>query len=267
MPPSPPPYPVPAGTKPAVPDRVERALWFGSPARALVLVADRTDPYAGWLRAVALLAVGEYAAAERTAAEVTGEYAALAAATRASAARQQHRYAAARELDRRALGGDLEARADGLVGLTADAVGLGELGEAADRLAELDRITEAAGWRAGIRRDWVACELALASDRPADASEAAERALRRSRCVAAPRHLAKSLLFCGVSWREVARRTGDVPKFRAAAAILSAAERLGRAIGAEPLASVAYRVRQDAVREVAEVADSVAQNTSVKIVS
>lgn len=91
--------------------------------------------------------------------------AALAAATRAAHLRQVGGHAAARRLDAaglRRLGGvrHAEARSDVVLGLAADAVGLGRLG-AARALVELD--AGPAGPRAQVRRGWLRAEIALAA--------------------------------------------------------------------------------------------------------
>ncbi|HEY3502222.1 MAG TPA: hypothetical protein VGN37_05450 [Actinocatenispora sp.] len=253
-------------------DAVERALWFGRPARASALLGAHPDtPRTAWLRTVALLAAGRYDdAADTPAPAGTGRWPALLGAALASVARQRGRYAEAARLDAGALavaGADAEARADALVGLTADAVGGADPDTAAVRLAELDTVVGTAGWRAGVRRGWVACELALLTDRPADAAAAARDAVRRAELAQAPRHIAKSLLFYGVSMREVARRQAVVPLFRSAAVILGRAERLAAAVEAFPLLEVACRQLQETLKEVAVTGEAVAQNTYTKIAS
>lgn len=147
-------------------------------------------------------------------------WASLAASTLASHRRQLGAHAAARRLDALALrltrpqpprsrndapphlprdpdGVDAAgARADALIGLAADAIGLGELGAAGRLLAAADATTDAGhrAWRLAVRLDWVRAELSLASGSPADAIEPARRALRRAEEAAALRHVAKSQL-------------------------------------------------------------------------
>lgn len=268
-------YPGPPARKRVVPgslDAVERAVWFGTPKRALSLLGEHPDtPRTGWLRTVALLATGRYEEAGAVAFPGSaGRWPALLAAASASVSRQQGRYAEAAERDAYALaaaGADAEARADALVGLTADAVGAADPHTAAVRLAELDAMVDGAGWRAGVRRGWVACELALLTDRPARAAEASRDAVRRAEAAQAPRHLAKSLLFYGVSMRELARRQAVAPLFRSAAVILGRAERLAAAVEAFPLLEVACRQRQETLEEVTVTGEAVAQNTYTKVAS
>ncbi|MEV0844072.1 hypothetical protein AB0I55_31560 [Actinocatenispora sera] len=297
---SPSPYPRPSGGKlPAggSVDRAERALWFGRPARALsLLAAVPANPRSAWLRGVALIALGRYGAADDTLLPIAlGRYGAgdgallptapgarpvlrsgsgrryvsLALSALGSSARQRGRYDRAAELDAAALeaaGTDVEARADALVGLTADAIGAGTRAVAERRLAALREVADP-GWRTAVRCGWVAAEFSLLSDLPETAAAAAYRAVRCAEMAQAPRHLAKSLLFYGVSVREVARRQAVAPLFRSAAVILRRAERLAAAVEAFPVWGVACRLRQETLKEVAVTGEAVAQNTYTTIAS
>jgi tetratricopeptide (TPR) repeat protein len=255
-----PPYPgVPTG-KPAggLLDAIDRNLWYGHPGKALARLAGAGGPRAGWLRGVALLALGRYEEAGAAlepwlpAAGGAGDrWGSLAASAFASGLRQRERFDESARHDERALaaaGGDPEAASDALVGLTADAVGRGDAAVAADRLAALDALP-APGWRCAVRREWVRCELALLTGRPADAVAAAHVALRDAEEAQAPRHIAKSLLFLGVSVREVARGGGVDAIFQAAMGILRRGERVAGSVGAVPLRTVAIRVRREAELE------------------
>ncbi|MFD8497918.1 hypothetical protein [Amycolatopsis sp. NPDC059657] len=163
------------------------------------------------LTAIVLGARGRYAAAATLLTEL-GRWedlviASLAMSTLASHRRQLGGHDAARGLDGAAFAlamraaEDAEdpdgldtagARADALLGLAADNLGAGRL-TAARR--SLDRaLTIPTGWRGRVRAEWVTAELALASGRPDDAIDPAERAIvvsaeRRSR-----RHFVKSRL-------------------------------------------------------------------------
>lgn len=286
---SPSPYPrSPTGKRPGVEavDRAEQALWFGRPARALSLLgAVPAGPRSGWLRGVALLALGRYGAADdallpaATARSVPGSprygvagerrYVSLALSALGSSARQLGRYRRAAELDEAALaaaGTDPEARADALVGLTADAIGTGAREVAERRLAAAVEVADT-NWRTAVRCGWVAAELSLLSDLPESAADASYRAVRCAEMAQARRHLAKSLLFYGVSVREVARRQAVAPLFRSAAVILRRAERLAAAVEAFPVWGVACRLRQETLKEVAVTGEAVAQNTYTTIAS
>jgi hypothetical protein len=285
---SPSPYPRPPAGKRAggaVVDRAERALWFGRPARALSLLdAVPMGARSAWLRGVALIALGRYGAADDVLlATATGvrsvpgairyesesRYVSLALSALGSAARQRGRYQRAAELDAAALaaaGTDVEARADALVGLTADAIGAGAREVAQRRWAALAEVA-GTSWRTTVRCGWVAAELSLLSDLPETAAAAANRAVRCAEMAQAPRHLAKSLLFYGVSVREVARRQAVAPLFRSAAVILRRAERLAAAVEAFPVWGVACRLRQETLKEVAVTGEAVAQNTYTTIAS
>lgn len=157
------------------------------------------------LRAVAAGGQGRYGSARSDLAELlrlqpTGRVGALAMSTRASFHRQLGWHAVARRWDGRALalaGADPEAAVDALIGLAADALGLGRLAASAallQRATALLQAAEAAPPRLAIRFAWVNAELAMAAgDGPAAlqharrASELAERALPELR-----RHRVKS---------------------------------------------------------------------------
>jgi|GEM_PF-3763245 len=258
-------YPRPPAAKRLPGGYPEQALWFGHPGRALRLLDGyRPDARTGWLRGVALLAQGRYEEADRVLRRVPGS---LALSALASSARQRGRYGEATVLDTAALesAGDVEARSDALVGLTADAIGTGDRAAAHRWLARLYRLD--GDWRGAVRCGWGATELSLLSDLPESAASAAYRAVRCARMVRAPRHLAKSLLFYGVSVREVARRQAVAPRIRSAAVILRRAERLAAAVEAFPVWGVACRLRQETLKEVAVTGEAVAQNTYTAIAS
>jgi hypothetical protein len=143
-----------------------------------------------------------------------------ASVTRAAHLRQLGGHAAARRWDARGLaiatttepawrsrpvgdpaGLDLQAaRLDALIGLAADAIGLGEL-ETADRLlhrVERD-IVRHISWRLSVRLSWVRAELALSRGRPNEAVRCAGRAVDRARSQGAVRHEIKSELILLVS--------------------------------------------------------------------
>ncbi|RZS37085.1 hypothetical protein EV193_106321 [Herbihabitans rhizosphaerae] len=184
---------------------------------------------------VALGGQGSYASANRALItllsdldRVTG---ALAATTIASHRRQLGGHAAARVLDSRALGllagaiegakdpdggdpdgGDaLGARSDALLGLAADALGGGRLGEARRMLARARRLGDTR-WRAGVRLAWVTAEVELASGAPEAAIPPAESAVERARACASVRHQVKSDLVLAAA---LAARGGSPARARA----------------------------------------------------
>ena len=153
---------------------------------------------------------------------------ALASATVASVHRQLGRHAVAQGYDERALEGSDgagEAGFDALLGLAADAVGLGDAGAASTRLAEAAALAggRAEWWRQRVRLGWVRAEVALLEGRPEDAVSAATEAVDLAEHSGAPRHVAKGLLFLGVAQLEAGRP--DEAAARAAP---------GRAAGREP---------------------------------
>ncbi|SER78961.1 hypothetical protein SAMN04487818_105231 [Actinokineospora terrae] len=182
---------------------------------------------AGWLAAVTLGGQGRYAAAAALLWPVISGtdpvLAALAATTLAAHRRQLGGHAAARELDalglrrlteagsitgkrspqdqREAAAADgtdaAAARSDALLGLAADAIGLGRLGEARALLG-IESASGDGGWRAAIKRGWVAAEVELAAGHPAAAEAPARVAWAAARRSPAVRLRAKSDLVLGV---------------------------------------------------------------------
>ena len=160
-------------------------------------------------------------------------FSSLAAATLASVARQLGRHAEGRRLDERALdlaGDAAEARFDAYLGLSADAVGLGESAAAEAALAEAALLAEIRPewWRQRVRLDWVRAEVALMRDRPDEAVSQANSAIVLAEASGAPRHVAKGLLFSGVALVS----TGELDE---AAATLRRAATLAESVGAIPL--------------------------------
>ncbi len=139
-----------------------------------------TTPDQLWLRAVAAGGQGHYGSAysdlavlRRSAA--AGRLVSLAHSTQGSFLRQLGWHALARSWDGRALalaGTDPEACVDALIGLAADALGVGRLAAAATLLARADAVLDPARSsaelpvqatdRLAVRRRWVAAELAMA---------------------------------------------------------------------------------------------------------
>jgi tetratricopeptide (TPR) repeat protein len=255
QPPSPPPSALAAG---------EHEAFHGRPAAGAALLGDLLadhpePPRARWLLGVCLGALGRYAVAaavlEPALSADSPAADSLAASARASHLRQLQRHAEAEELDRAAvllaLAGPPECReealADALTGLVADAVGRYDLAAARTRLAEATahvagRPAAGALWRAPIRLAWVRAEVALLGGEPEVAARQAATAVRLSRAAAAPRHLAKSLLFRGVA--------EQVLGSPAAAATLDLAANSAADLGLLPLVWPARLVRSRILAEV-----------------
>lgn len=233
----------------------ERAAFHGPPAKAIDALSRAVEQaYAAgnsdastaalWLLGVSLGACGRYGTALTTLTPVleAGEsgsaptaklFGALAGASLGSIRRQLGRHAEARGVDERGLAltdGTGEAAFTCLLGLAADAVGLGdsvtahEHATAAEKLLP-ERTTE--WWRQRVRYDWVHAEIALLDEQPEAAVEHAESAVERAERARAPRHVAKSLLFQGVAQIQ----SGDL----AGAAALRRAATLAEGLGALPL--------------------------------
>jgi hypothetical protein len=182
---------------------LERAAFGDRPD--LPLYATPAAPRDRWLAAVVLGGQGWYA---RAAALLEGlldgrdpELAALAYATLASHRRQLGGHAAARVLDaaghaRLARRPDaVQARSDVLLGLAADAVGAGRLGEARRLVAGAPRL----GWRAMVRHGWVSAEIELSAGRAEVAVGHARAAAERAAGAGSVRHRVKSGLVLGAA--------------------------------------------------------------------
>jgi hypothetical protein len=164
-----------------------------------------TTPQQLWLRAVAAGGQGRYAQAYGDLAVLrrrvpTGPLASLAHSTQASFLRQLGGHTLARGWDGRALalaGGDPEAKSDALIGLAADALGVGRFAAAAMLLTRVDPppASGPAPERLAVRRRWVGAELAMASGDGAAAVRHAEEAVELAQGMRAPasvRHRVKS---------------------------------------------------------------------------
>jgi hypothetical protein len=126
-----------------------------------------------------------------------GRLVSLAYSTHGSFLRQLGWHTSARGWDGRALalaGADPEARADALIGLAADALGMGRFAAAATLLSRVDLEPGVVPDRLPVRRRWVAAELAMASGDGASAVRHAEEAVDRAEAMAvtSARHRAKS---------------------------------------------------------------------------
>jgi len=139
-----------------------------------------------WLRAVAAGGQGRYDSARHDLATLlrsapAGRLTSLAYSTRGSFLRQLGWHTLARGWDGRALalaGADPEANADALIGLAADALGVGRLAASARLLSRADRISaDAPAHRLSVRRAWVAAELAMVAGDGATAVRHAEVAV------------------------------------------------------------------------------------------
>jgi len=177
---------------------------FGSQPGYWPLPTART-PDELWLRAVASGGQGRYGSAYCDLAALRrwtprGRLVSLAHSTQGSFLRQLGWHAVARGWDGRALalaGADPEARADALIGLAADALGVGRFAAAATLLARVDPLLApglAVPDRLSVRRRWVAAELAMARGQGdiavGHATDAVE--LAGAMAVASARHRAKS---------------------------------------------------------------------------
>jgi hypothetical protein len=158
-----------------------------------------------WLRAVAAGGQGRFGSARSDLAMLLrsapgGRVASLARSTQASFLRQLGWHRLARGWDGHALalaGGDPEAAADALIGLAADALGVGRLGAAATLLSGAEPVVaKATAQRVSVRRAWVAAELAMAGGDGATAVRNAELAVDLA---AAPAHQQVSARHCAKS--------------------------------------------------------------------
>jgi hypothetical protein len=199
-----------------------------------------TTPQQLWLRAVAAGGQGRYGSAYGDLAVLrrsvpAGRLVSLAHSTQGSFLRQLGWHTLARGWDGRALalaGADPEARADALIGLAADALGVGRFGAAATLLARADSALGPGpvADRLPVRRRWVAAELAMASGDGESAVRRAEEAVELAEAMASgplgasARHRAKSDVVLAAALCSA----GDIGRARAVGeAALNATGRLG----------------------------------------
>jgi hypothetical protein len=185
---------------------------------ARLLADGAPTPVRRWLAAVAFGGQGRYAAATAlltsllaTEDPVIGS---LAASTLAAHRRQLGGHAAAQRLDgfalRRIAGLPLPAeadpdgvdvtgaRVDALLGLAADAIGLGRPA-LARRLLRPPAGIAGMGWRSRVRSGWVNAETLLAEGEPEQGVAFAEQAVAISASCGAVRHVIKSEMVLSVT--------------------------------------------------------------------
>jgi len=232
----------------------ERAAFHGRPANGVAALetafaqAHREGrateaTAAAWLLGVSLAAAGRFGSALTVLEPVAGQsaadtaerrlFAALACATMASVRRQLGQHELARHDDQRGLAlsdGVGEAGFDCVLGLAADAVGLLDIDTARQQLATAERLVAERldWWRQRVRLDWVRAEIALLREHPDVAVGRATSAIALAESSGAPRHVAKGLLFLGVSQVQA----GDHGE---AASSLRRAATLAESLGCVPL--------------------------------
>lgn len=153
-----------------------------------------------WLRAVAAGGQGRYGTALADLAQlrrISGlALASLALSTQASFLRQLGWHDRARALDGTALarsGGAAEPTADALIGLAADALGVGRFGASARALAlAADPVARSGVPRLPVRLAWVSAELAMVRGDGGTAVTHAEHAVELAATQASARHIVKS---------------------------------------------------------------------------
>jgi hypothetical protein len=153
-----------------------------------------------WLRAVVAGGQGRYANADADLASVrrthrVGRLASLAHSTQASFLRQLGWHAKARGWDGRALAiaaADPEASVDALIGLAADALGVGRFAASEAALGQTRGLLDGAPPRLAVRLAWVSAELAMATGDGATAVGHAQHAVELSGALGSVRHRVKS---------------------------------------------------------------------------
>ncbi len=183
-----------------------------------------TTPRDLWLRAVVAGGQGRYGGAFTDLAAVlraqgTGPVASLAHSTHASFLRQLGWHTGARTRDGRACAlaaGDVEAEADALIGLAADALGVGRFAVSARFLQRARDVVsgatgpDAVSARLPVRLEWVTAELAMARGDGAVAVGHAERAVEFAAVLGSARHAVKS----DVIWAAALCSAGEVERSR-----------------------------------------------------
>ena len=205
---------------------------FGDDPRRWPLPPAST-PHELWLRAVAAGGQGHYGIAMADLAGVCllqrgGPLVSLAHSTRASFLRQLGWHDRARRWDGRAMamaGSDPEAGADALIGLAADALGVGRFAASAAALRRAgELLTRSVPPRLPVRLAWVSAELAMASGDGPTAVGHAERAIELAATLGSARHTVKSDVVLAAALCSA----GDIDRSRMVAdAALDAAGGLG----------------------------------------
>ena len=190
-------------------------------------------PHELWLRAVAAGGQGRYGSAMADLAVLCrlqrgGPVVSLAHSTRASFLRQLGWHDRARGWDGCAMvlaGADPEAGADALIGLAADALGVGRFAASATALRRASELLTRSGQpRLPVRLAWVSAELAMARGDGATAVGHAERAVELAAAFGSARHAVKS----DVIQAAALCSAGELDASRCVAeAALQDAERLG----------------------------------------
>jgi hypothetical protein len=241
-------------------------------------------PRTRWLAAVALGGQGRYAAAATALRPlINGRdqvLAALAGATLASHRRQLGGHTAARRLDAAALArlaalgrppvrtssppdphdADTDlggAWSDVLLGLTADAIGVGQLSQARRLHAAARTLLvegRVGGWRARVRTGWVAAEIELAAGRPEAGRADAEQAALLARAVGARRHIVKSDLVLATTFAAGGTPEGAVHAHGLLEGVLTASLKWGIFSLAWPAALVLADLGPDQGEHFAEIA-------------
>ena len=178
-----------------------------------------TTPRQLWLRAVSAGGQGRYACGLADLEALVRSYpdgrlTSLAFSTRASFTRQLGGHDAARGWDGRAwavAGVDPHAATDALIGLAADALGVGRFAASRRLLRRADELLgRCVGPRLPIRLAWVSAELAMASGYGPAAVEHAERAVALTSDFGSMRHVVKSQVVLAAARCSV----GDVEESR-----------------------------------------------------
>jgi tetratricopeptide (TPR) repeat protein len=273
----------------------ERAAFHGRPGdgvdpleRAVAVATESNLPTeaaaARWLLAVCQSAAGRFGRSLRALDEllpVTADaplerrmFGALGEATLGSIQRQLGRHDEARAHDEVALAlsaASGEAGFDALLGLAADAVGLGEAAAARDHLEAARALTNghAEWWRQRVRVGWVQAEVALLEGRADDAIRTAAASVDLAEQVGAPRHVAKGLLFQGVAQVEaghheqaatILRRSGLLAESLGTLPLLWPARALLGALLGERDEQESLRCLRSAKRSVELMADDLPEN-------
>src|SRR5712675_114014 len=157
-----------------------------------------STPHEFWLRAVAAGGQGRYGSAMTDLAGLLqrgGPLVSLAHSTRASFLRQLGWHDRARRWDGLAMalaGSDQQAGADALIGLAADALGVGRFAASATALRRAgELLTGSVPPRLPVRLAWVTAELAMARGDGATAVGHAERAVELAAAFCSVRHAVK----------------------------------------------------------------------------
>lgn len=233
-----------------------QAAFHGSPAAGVLplrqALADAVDTSSSRREAALLLGIcfgasGQFGSALEAVAPLWSDASPQAGAAHCLAGsifRQIGDFHGATEHDEAALESIGSVQCEALLGRAADAVGAGQPDVADRYLRAAHGMWQSEWWREGIRMAWVDAEVALLRGDPSAALPGLRRALAQARRHNAPRHVAKTELFLGVTLRTASATADAAAAEGESLRLLSEAATGAQQLGAVPLVWAIATVRR-----------------------